>query len=178
MTDNKTPSPSPHVMGADYSKPTSNYNSGGNLIPAGWQWQMKHPASENWSDWRDGRARFGPEVGFQWREREVFAVVFSDINPEARFIEDAENSCPHCGGSGHKDDVKTSIETSPAALKKVRDSLRPLADAVYNDNGDMTVSIPVITSEECIAAYFARKRLDTDMPANPSPQTREVGSDG
>jgi len=31
--------------------------------------------------------------------------LFSDADPEARFVSDAENACPHCGGSGHRDDV-------------------------------------------------------------------------
>lgn len=33
--------------------------------------------------------------------------VFSDANPEARWIEDSKNACPNCGGSGHKDDALT-----------------------------------------------------------------------
>lgn len=37
-------------------------------------------------------------------------VLFQEIFPpsldeEQRYIEDQELSCPHCGGSGHKDDV-------------------------------------------------------------------------
>lgn len=31
--------------------------------------------------------------------------AFADTNREESFIADAELSCPHCGGSGHKDDV-------------------------------------------------------------------------
>lgn len=31
--------------------------------------------------------------------------VFSDTNPEAQHLEDCENACPACGGSGHKDDA-------------------------------------------------------------------------
>jgi len=34
------------------------------------------------------------------------AVIFqSDGREEERWIEDQENSCPHCGGSGHKGDI-------------------------------------------------------------------------
>jgi hypothetical protein len=44
-------------------------------------------------------------------------------------------------------------------------ALRPLADAVFNDNGDMTVILPVVSSEECISAYFARKRLRVALSA-------------
>jgi hypothetical protein len=43
------------------------------------------------------------------------------------------------------------------ALEEAERALKPLADAVFNDNGDMTVSLPSPTSEECIAAYFAEK---------------------
>lgn len=45
--------------------------------------------------------------------RELIAVgkVFSDTNPEARFIAEADLSCPHCGGSGHKDDVQDQPHT-------------------------------------------------------------------
>lgn len=35
--------------------------------------------------------------------REVFR---SDGIEEDRWIESEKNACPHCGGSGHKDDVK------------------------------------------------------------------------
>lgn len=80
--------------------------TGGTLVPAGWQWQMKNPASGKWTAWHQGHYTAGGGVKF--REREIFAVVFSDTNPEAHFIEDAENACPHCGGSGHKDDVRSS----------------------------------------------------------------------
>lgn len=36
--------------------------------------------------------------------------VFSDTNPEAHWIEDMENACPACGGSGHKDDAALAGE--------------------------------------------------------------------
>ncbi len=32
--------------------------------------------------------------------------AFSETSPEADFIKHSEMSCPHCGGSGHKDDVR------------------------------------------------------------------------
>lgn len=37
----------------------------------------------------------------------VGEIFKSDGNEEARWIEDMENACPHCGGSGHVDDVHT-----------------------------------------------------------------------
>lgn len=42
-------------------------------------------------------------------------------------------------------------------LGRMRAALDPLADAVFNDNGDMTVSARLPTYDECVAAYFARK---------------------
>lgn len=44
-------------------------------------------------------------------------------------------------------------------LKSADAALAPLADAVFNDNGDLTVSAVYPTSEQCIAAYFARKAI-------------------
>lgn len=35
------------------------------------------------------------------------------------------------------------------------DALSPLSNAVFNDNGDMTISSPFVTSEHCVSAYFA-----------------------
>lgn len=32
--------------------------------------------------------------------------MFVDTNPEADWIAASEMACPHCGGSGHKDDVR------------------------------------------------------------------------
>lgn len=46
-----------------------------------------------------------------------------------------------------------------AALAAAADALRPMADAVFNDNGDMTVNLFTPTGEECIEAYFAEKRV-------------------
>lgn len=43
--------------------------------------------------------------------------------------------------------------------EKMIEALKPLADAVFNDNGDMTVQLPAITSEDCIKAYFAVREL-------------------
>ena len=40
-----------------------------------------------------------------WEAEEVQPGAFWDSNVEERHIAAAENACPHCGGSGHKDDV-------------------------------------------------------------------------
>ena len=38
-------------------------------------------------------------------------------------------------------------------------ALKPLSDAVFNDNGDMTVSAEMPSYDECIAAYFASRKV-------------------
>lgn len=53
--------------------------------------------------------------------------------------------------------------------RKLIEALRPLSNAVYNDNGDMTVSVPLIISDSeiCIAAYFAIAAALRQPKANP-----------
>lgn len=46
-------------------------------------------------------------------------------------------------------------------LKIAMKSLKPLSDAVFNDNGDMTVSPPIIDAEQCIQAYFRYRRASS-----------------
>jgi hypothetical protein len=60
-----------------------------------------------------------------------------------------------------KDDPGKGSEADPLrkALEQAERALKPLADAVFNDNGDMTVNLPSPTSEECIAAYFVERRI-------------------
>lgn len=36
--------------------------------------------------------------------------VFADNDPEARYIEDMQNACPACEGSGHKDDAQAVLD--------------------------------------------------------------------
>lgn len=52
------------------------------------------------------------------------------------------------------------------ALEKAAEALKPLADAVFNDNGDMTVSAPLLSAEECVQAYFAVKRIRAALSAS------------
>jgi hypothetical protein len=52
------------------------------------------------------------------------------------------------------------------ALEKAAEALSPLADAVFNDNGDMTVSVPLLSAEDCIQAYFAVKRILAALSAS------------
>lgn len=44
-------------------------------------------------------------------------------------------------------------------LDKVLEVLRPFADAVYNDNGDMTINRDV-KGDDLVAAYFLRRSLE------------------
>lgn len=55
--------------------------------------------------------------------------------------------------------AKELATEAAAAINAMRLVIEPLAAAVFNDNGDMTVCRPEITHEQCIAAYFAMKRL-------------------
>lgn len=50
--------------------------------------------------------------------------------------------------------------TDKEKIEKLRKALKPFADAVFNDNGDMTVSYGHLTSENCIQAYFAMKKTE------------------
>jgi hypothetical protein len=55
-------------------------------------------------------------------------------------------------GSGEKDRIAQTLRKAEAALT-------PLANAVFNDNGDMTVSVPLLSADQCISAYFAVKAI-------------------
>lgn len=53
------------------------------------------------------------------------------------------------------------------ALEKAMSALTPLSDAVFNDNGDMTVSVPHLSYEQCVAAYFAAKAANAALERKP-----------
>jgi len=53
----------------------------------------------------------------------------------------------------------TRIDKLRTVLKKAAEALLPLSNAVYNDNGDMTVQRPMPSADECISAYFVEKRI-------------------
>lgn len=63
-----------------------------------------------------------------------------------------------------------------ALLEKAIEALRPLSDAVFNDNGDMSVSQPLPTYDECVKAYFVVKQIRIALEA-PPPAPRAVGSE-
>lgn len=54
---------------------------------------------------------------------------------------------------------RTSNEAVVRALQSADNALKPLSDAVFNDNGDMTISLPLVTGEQCTSAYFAAKAI-------------------
>lgn len=45
------------------------------------------------------------------------------------------------------------------ALEKAETALMPLSNAVFNDNGVMTVTTPRPTYDDCVMAYFAVRRI-------------------
>ncbi len=53
-----------------------------------------------------------------------------------------------------------------AQLAQAREALEPFANCIFNDNGDITVSPRHFSSDELIAAYFARKALRSPAPAD------------
>jgi hypothetical protein len=73
--------------------------------PIAWQHFVvpEHPSVE--SKVRRGASSLAPG---ELKKMIAEGRAFVDTNPEARFIEDGENACPHCGGSGHKDDVRAA----------------------------------------------------------------------
>ena len=58
---------------------------------------------------------------------------FVDTDPESRWIEETKNNCPHCGGSGHKDDCRTDIADELAK------ALAPFAKCANELDGDKDV---------------------------------------
>lgn len=64
--------------------------------------------------------------------------IFVDTNPEADWLAAAEMACPHCGGSGHKDDVRPlslapQVKETPPPSSHVAAAEHPIvaADRVY-----------------------------------------------
>lgn len=54
-------------------------------------------------------------------------------------------------------DYQERLAAAEAERDAMRKALKPFADAVFNDNGDMTVNLAAPTSEDFIAAYFCRR---------------------
>lgn len=47
------------------------------------------------------------------------------------------------------------LKEAGPVIVKLRKALEPLVNSVFNDNGDITVTVTHITHEHCEAAYFA-----------------------
>lgn len=60
-------------------------------------------------------------------------------------------------------DLASENERLRAALKSAGKALLPMAEAVFNDNGDITVQMPTPTYDECVSAYFAEKRINAEL---------------
>jgi len=65
----------------------------------------------------------------------------------------------------HLDTMRKDAADEITRLRAERDeavkALEPLADAVFNDNGDMAVTLFAPTADQCIAAYFIVRRHRT-----------------
>lgn len=61
-----------------------------------------------------------------------------------------------------------ATEEKLAALRRAAMALKPFSDRVYNDNGDMTINMEPLTSDDCIAAYFALRAVNAAL-ASPAP---------
>lgn len=56
--------------------------------------------------------------------------VLSTTDAEARWVKDQENACPCCGGSGHKDDTRASLDRIvQRAVKQERERCAEIADS-------------------------------------------------
>lgn len=57
-----------------------------------------------------------------------------------------------------RNDAEALLKEAGPVIDKLRTALLPLCNAVFNDNGDISVNYPVsFTSEHCISAYFAER---------------------
>jgi hypothetical protein len=50
-----------------------------------------------------------------------------------------------------------------AEIERLRVALKPFADAVYNDNGDMTIDHAGIGIEQFATAYFVMRRTNEQI---------------
>lgn len=66
------------------------------------------------------------------------------------------------------DDSAAAKRELSEALEKALAAIKPFADAVYNDNGDMTIS-SVTEAEPYRRAYFAARSIDKALASKPSP---------
>lgn len=55
--------------------------------------------------------------------------------------------------------LQSRLTKADTLLQAAEKALTPFAAAVYNDNGDMTISAVYESRDSYVAAYYARKRL-------------------
>lgn len=95
--------------------------------------------------------------------------AFSDVNPEARYIADSENACPHCGGSGHIDDLQTTgvIEACADIARDIHNAeikKRDEALAEGNNEGALTRARQAQTAELIEERIRALVNIDPNAP--------------
>ena len=62
------------------------------------------PALTGFDPWEVLNPDVVQEIVRRWNEFHAHTCLVTN-GAEDRWVEDTENSCPHCGGSGHKDDA-------------------------------------------------------------------------
>lgn len=75
-------------------------------------------------------------------------------------------------------ELEKRLADAERVISKQRDALQPLYDAVFNDNGDITVNLSMPTGEEFIAAYFADRAARAYMEkaaGNPPVGNKDIG---
>lgn len=80
-------------------------------------------------------------------------------------------TCPDCGnqyGSVGTHHCKNKPDQSTALLREARVALKPFADCVYNDNGDVTITTDRLREGD----YMRARNMLTRLPA-PSAQTED-----
>lgn len=60
----------------------------------------------------------------------------------------------------HEKRVEDALRVAREGLVKANRTVKILADTVYNDNGDMTVTRPHPSYDQCCNAYFAEKAIN------------------
>ena len=65
--------------------------------------------------------------------------------------------------SSEIDRLRRELEEARKALEKAHTAIQPFADAVYNDNGDMTVNMSFATYDDFVRAYFVSKKISASL---------------
>ncbi|WP_323008972.1 hypothetical protein [Paracoccus sp. (in: a-proteobacteria)] len=80
--------------------------------------------------------------------------VFADTDPEARYIEDMQNACPACEGSGHKDDGQAALDKLIADARA--DAFREAAEIAKAHPMRCAAQIEVVIRSTLSSAILAR----------------------